>query len=687
MPSLPPAADPFLAQLLRGAQLKLEPLAALGRPQQNQSFLAWCLTLVEQGLLVDGKPFRLADRPAMHAIYDAVPSTADEAYRYVVVLQKSAQVGFTVMEMLAALYMGLKFGAATVGLFMPDQQSAQKKSRERFMPVVRSIPAVHGLMIDAQSGRLQEGNMFDRRIGGSRFVYAWTSGRTATESTPMDSLFLDEVQEMSLEAIEKVTERLSASSTRFMMLGSTANWPDADINHWYRRGPQYRFHTRCPTCQAMAPLDEYFPRCIERRGRETYYVCKEGHRIEDPQAGEWLAHHPELEEPYDPSVPRPMRSLRIRSFHFPQTLSPTISPGELLDAYNSATNWKNFYNRKLGTPYVDPNQTPVTLEHLNACVAAGQAAGVKWAPRDQGGYMGIDQMGNFNVVWIKKRRADGRLQAVHVEEIYGVDPFARCAELMRLYGVRTCVVEINPNYNEAVRFAQQFPGRVYLCDSFGELEGERIQWSDANRLSNSQRRTVEEDRDRYRVRIDQFKCMAWSMSRFVRGECLLPDPLGLVQDVIDKASKQTAPVLPRAFTHFTKTALVVEKDEETNRFKRQVRKIGVDPHHSYANMLADVALARDYGTSFFLFPGQVDEEEVETSKGMTPLSRSDQAALPMAVVEAIEAAHATRGTCATCQIYPGAMIGEPQLPKGYCRVRRFDTKPTDPVCELFESID
>jgi phage terminase large subunit GpA-like protein len=316
-------------------------------------------------------------------------------------VQKSAQVGFSVFEMLAAIYLGLKLGARTVGMFLPDQRLADMKSSGRFMDMVRSVPGVHRLMRDPTTGRLNEGNKGDRRIGGSRFVYSWTSGRMTTESEPMDIVSLDEVQEMTLESIEKLYERLSASNIRFMMMGSTANWPEADINYWYHRGSQYRFHTRCPTCGAMEPLDAYFPACIQADGQNAHYVCREGHRIDDPQAGEWKPDHPELEPVYDPAQPRSARPLRIRSIHFPQMLSSTISPREILDAHNAATNQKNFHNRKLGKPFVDPDQTPVTLAHLRRCVEAGRAAGVTWARRDSGTFMGIDQMGNFNVVWIK----------------------------------------------------------------------------------------------------------------------------------------------------------------------------------------------------------------------------------------------------------------------------------------------
>ena len=120
---------------------------------EKETFKEWCIRLGEGGLKVDGKRFKLDDRPAMAWIYDQVPSTREDAYRLVLVLMKCAQVGFTVMEMLATIYLGLKFGPAIVGMFLPDMNLAGIKSTERFMPIVRSVPDVHGLMtMDAADG-------------------------------------------------------------------------------------------------------------------------------------------------------------------------------------------------------------------------------------------------------------------------------------------------------------------------------------------------------------------------------------------------------------------------------------------------------------------------------------------------------------------------------------------------------
>lgn len=644
---------------------------------EGMTFRQWCEKLGEEGMKVDGRPFTLDKRPAMAWIYDQIPSTHDEAYLYTLVLMKCAQVGFTVMEMLATVYLGLKFGPATVGMFLPDMNLAGLKSSQRFMPIVRSMPEVHKLMTqeaaDGSGTKGGEGNVRVRRIEKAMYVFSWTSGRATTESIPMDILSFDEVQEMTLEQMEKTRERLSASSVRFTLMGSTANWPDSDIHHWYKLGTQFRFHSRCPKCGAMKPLDDYFPQCIKWDGdREIYwYVCEKGHWLDDPQEGEWIADNPDADKGIQYGVPNNQRRQRIRSIHFPQFLSPDMSAGEIINAYSTATNMKNFFNRKLGKPYLDPSQVPVTLEHMANCAKKGMEAGVVWKTRARNTFLGIDQMGNFNVVIIKERLPDGRQAVIHCEMIYSADPFERCDELMEAYGVAVCVVEINPNYNDAKRFANRHKGRVFICNSFGSIKDDMIQWGDGPKLDVSDRRTDEEERDRYTVRIDQYKCMQASMARFTPANplCLFPDPQGLAQEVIEKKVKEVKAIAPIVFHHFTKTALVAEKDEETNEYKRSVKKIGIDPHFSYANLLCDVAFARSHGTATFIIPesGPDMSEKVKTAESM------GMHGLPINVVDMLQ--QAAEGTCGACAFF------DPDT--GQCSERILRVEARDPGCEMY----
>ncbi|EBJ6658277.1 hypothetical protein D0Q53_20390 [Salmonella enterica] len=636
----------------------------------GETFRQWCERLASDGLKVDGHPFKLDDRPAMAWIYDQIPSTKAEAFRKTLVLMKCAQVGFTVMEMLAMIYLGLRFQPMTVGMFLPDMGLASLKSSERFMPVVRTVPEVHRLMtMDDPNGngrKSGEGNVRTRRIGEAMFVFSWTSGRATTESIPMDVLSFDEVQEMTLEQMEKTRERLSASSLRYTLMGSTANWPDSDIHYWYKLGSQYQFETQCPHCPAAHPLDEYFPDCIrfDNDQHKYRYVCKEcGGWIDDPQQGRWVAHNPDAELGDSP----------IRSIHFPQFLSPTITPGDIIFAYNTATDMKNFFNRKLGKPYLDPSLVPVNMDHLNRCVALGKKHGVTWKTRAKGCFMGIDQMGNFNVVVIKERLPSGHQAIIHVEEIYSTDPFARCDELMQAFGVVCCVVEINPNYNEAKRFAHRHLGKVFICDSFGAVKDGMIAWGDQGKLSRTDVRTDEEAQDRYTLRMDQYKCMQVSMNRFAdqNPSCLLPDPQGLIQEVIEKGLKVNAPVLPRMFNHLMKTALVAEKDEETNQFKRSVKKIGIDPHFSYANMLCDVAWSRAFGTSTFILPTEVAAPAIQT---LDPNNITVPVAFTSTLEEMMAVRHRT-DRCGGCQNYNEDV--------GMCNEIGLRVSPGDLGCDMF----
>lgn len=644
----------------------------------GMTFTEWCEQLGREGLKVDGHAFTLANRPAMKWLYDQIPSTREAAFRKTLVLMKCTQVGFTVMEMLATIYLGMRFQPCTIGMFLPDIGLAEGKSTERFMPIVRTVPKAYELMTQEATdgtGRKQgEGNVRRRRIGEALFLFAWTSGKSSTESFPVDFLTFDEVQEMSLAQMEKARERLSASEYRYNLMGSTANWPDADIHHWYKLGTQHRFHTECPECGARKPLDEYFPTCIkfDQTMRDPVtnlmgthrYVCENGHWIDDPQRGEWVPDNPDA---------------WITSAHYPQMLSPTISPSEIWEKFTTSTDKKNFYNRVLGKPWLNPDQIPVTLEHMANCVAAGKKAGVMWKKSSDCSFVGVDQMGQFNVVTIKERLPDGRQAVIHLEEIYSDDPFARLDEIMTQYSVACCVIEINPNFNEAQRFANRWPGRVFLCNGFGELPDDMVRWGDGPTVDVSDRRTDDEYRTRYTVKADQFKCMQASFSRFTSEvpTCLFPDPQELEQDVIDNGNKHRAAIAPRAFEHFTKTALVVEKVKDsagkeatTNQYKRVVRKIKIDPHFSYSNQLCDVAWSRAHGTSTFFIPDAGNTKSAEIQKA----EKMNMHGLPTAVAKMIE--DLPEGNiCGRCVSF--------NKESGECMDRGFIVQMKDQACMLF----
>jgi phage terminase large subunit GpA len=227
---------------------------------EDMSFLDWVEGLARDGLKMDGQLFDLSSRPALRAIYAAVPTTKADGYDQLFTVMKGAQTGATVLTFLLQLYLVLKYEPLKAAAYYPDRGLAAYVSSSRFMPVVRSVPVAHRALLAANGGA--EGNVLTRQIGASEVLFLWTSGSSATESFPLGCVVADEVQNMLDDDIERIRERMSASDVRFFFACSTAKWPGADIDLLFQRGDQRRFHTDC-ACDDGVILDDAFPECIQ----------------------------------------------------------------------------------------------------------------------------------------------------------------------------------------------------------------------------------------------------------------------------------------------------------------------------------------------------------------------------------------------------------------------------------------
>ena len=657
---------------------------------EDMTFIAWCRKLAEKGLKVDGKPFTLDNRPALVPIYEAIPTTREEAHGRVLVIQKATQLGLTVWEVLAVLYMAAKWEPVTIGMFLPDQATAAYKSEHRFMRMVRSAPELYDLLLskptEEATRRSSEGNILTRTLRESILLFLWTSGKVTTESRPMDVVTLDEVQEMQLDQIDKVMARLGDSDIAFVLLLSTANMPDADINFWYQQGDQRVWHTRCPHCHALSDLSDpggIFPgKSIryEPEAREYVYTCPQcAGVITDAQAGEYIALKPKADS-------------KITSYLLPRTISPKMTPRDMYERWKRAKTGhqkKSYYNRTLARPYIDADQLPVTMAHCEAAAQAGMAMGLVWETRGQGYYMGIDQMGGFLAIIIKKRLRDGRQAVAHVEAAFANptpdDPNAstwdRADELMSLYGIAMCVVEQLPNVDEARKFANRHPGKVFLA-GYADMKDDMIVWGDD--MSKSDSKTVKEDRSRYAVTLHQYKAMQASLFRIRDLGCLFPDPDALTQDVQDGGEIRHIPILREwVFVHFTKIALVIEEegDEASSRRKgrtgtiarktrAKVMKVGIDPHYSFANMLCDVAWSRSHGMGTIMIPQTSD---TETPPANTIQSAAVASTSPLPV--SLETPEKHTNTCGACSNF--------NKHQSLCQLRSFHVEPRDASCEWF----
>lgn len=85
------------------------------------------------------------------------------------VIQKATQLGLTIWEVMANIYMSIKWGPVSIGMFMPAQTTAIHKSEHRFMRIVRSSPQLYDILttgsdMDGKDKKVGEGNVLTRRV-------------------------------------------------------------------------------------------------------------------------------------------------------------------------------------------------------------------------------------------------------------------------------------------------------------------------------------------------------------------------------------------------------------------------------------------------------------------------------------------------------------------------------------------
>ena len=560
------------------------------------------LTWVEgEHFTADREPVDFGVWRFLRPIYAAVPQDLTD---FDWVIKKSAQCGASIFAMLWALHTALK-SRVQMAYFLPTARKAYEFSSNRFIRLARENKPIHALMGDPDTPHerrvVDEGSASARRILHSIVYFTSLEGKVSTESSPLDALVFDEVQEMMLATIEKAEERLSASTLKAKLMVSTANYVGADIDYFFERSDQREFFSRCRCVDGTVLSEHWDPRsgplCIDRGNGTTpsvpddyFYFCPRCRTIiADPQDGEY--------RPRNPGV-------RRVGWHFPQMLSPRQTPRSIFEKWVARVDVKNFYNRVLGLAFTDPNTQPIT----EALLAAAQNPDLHWGPPRRADveavYMGVDQMQHNHHVVIKALTPDGKQRLLHLEVVQDSNPWRRTWELMSEFHVRYCAIEALPNTDPAYLFAREFPGRVFVVDHYHEHGDSILLWGDRPQEKVTIRRSTDEFKTRYTAQVDQYKMMSAALGRWTRGEVETPDARTLTQRMRTDTGERSVQICRDVFwTHLQRVALVTELPEgreDERKPRRAVKKIGIDPHFAFAWMLSEVAFARAYSTTFMV---------------------------------------------------------------------------------------
>lgn len=561
-------------------------LLAQATPEQIQqltteNFALWARM---SGIEVDNRQFSFEERRYLLPIY------LDDSAQ--ITWMKAAQTGATIYQLLRLLWYA-RHHNVKCGLYFPTADGVTKISKDRLGPMIDSNRDLlqNTSEVSNTLGLKQIGNIHNKI---SSLYMLYMGGTASKDSVPLDVIAFDEVRLIKEEDIDQAIERVSASDHKVQIYMSTAGYPNRDIHARFLRGKQLYWHVKCRCPDGFVPSD-CFPDCIVDTGKEVYLRCpKCKARIVDPMNGNYVAHNPEAEWP---------------SYHISQLVSRKISPKEVWEMYQRTSNMKEFFNAKLGKPYIDVDNMPVTDETIEGSIdydlrwaysPAAKKNRKKWCA------MGVDQHSGNCYVLLAKQGSDGRKELVHAEVIdssnprYWVDgkpvsPFRRVHEIVREFDVRMAVVDAMPNANEAQELARTFPGKIYLA-WYAESGQDMVRWADRAKTREAIRKGSKQLRLKWQVVLDRYQTIDFLLSQWTSGVFRMPDPRALSQIAKNPTTgrhEMESIVTTRMAVHLK--SMIRQKtiiNDETGKFKMEYVYAGRDPHFTHACNYLNIALER-----------------------------------------------------------------------------------------------
>lgn len=398
------------------------------------------------------------------------------------VIKKGTQGTFTEGEVLGTLN-GMIYGLYPAGAYylFPSKDKVSEFSKSRFKPLIQDNPESIGRYVrDTDSATL-------KRIG-SGFLY-FRSGRlsqdvggrgdmktsAALKGDPADHSVLDEWDEMDPKVEEFVDGRLAKSPVHTKSYLANPTLPDYGIDKKFQHSSMEYWHCKCLHCGKYTCLDleEYWPENSEclvlkrQKDGSVIRACLHCEKELDPRFGEW--------------VPFRQSQTEIIGFTIGHPSYPWIDVKNLLNQWeNPETDKANFIRLKLGRAYIEA-ENRLDIQQIYECCGTD---GISYS--DQGPCsMGTDQGGGdqdlFHVVIGKK--AELKPKVIHLAIEKGWDELD---SLMKKFNVVRCVIDGLPNQEDARRFAQRFPGKVYLS-YFSEHQKGDYSWNEKEYTVTSNR--------------------------------------------------------------------------------------------------------------------------------------------------------------------------------------------------------
>ena len=441
------------------------------------------------------------------------------------VFEKAAQMGITTFAFIKAFWGCWTLFPKGVIYFFPTKSDVSDFVRGRIDPLTTQNKIIQDLMKSTDNVGLKQ-------IGKSFVYFRGMESKIGMKSVPADMAIYDEIDESAPNAKSMAQERLSHSEFKWELQLSNPSLPGYGIDVDFQSSDQRYWMLKCPHCGEYNCVEDEFPKCLLRLDAEkAILACKKCRKELDKSAGQWVAKYPDRKN--------------LRGYHLSQLFSQFINPHDILSIYESGLNLTNFYNLKLGFPYVAAENRLTKQEVLDLVEP------VDSIPVNEGDVvtMGVDQGKGIHVV-VKKQMPDGKLAIIYL----GIHQnFEDMDGLMTKYRVRRCVIDALPETRKAREFANRHKGKVYL-NFYNINQKVKPKWDEEKLI-------VEENRT---------ESLDFSHNLIKMKMTIIPRGLEHIDEYADQCSK---------------VAKKLEEDEETGSKRYIYVKLGPD-HFRHADNYA-----------------------------------------------------------------------------------------------------
>jgi len=377
------------------------------------------------GIILDGKPFTY-DRHE----YLLGPYCDEHPFQ---VEMKAAQLGLTTRAMLRSLYL-CRFGGFRGTLYLfPSKTDALDFSKSRISNLIDENPNTIGKWLkNTDSAGL-------KKVWNSFLYIRGMHSKVGLKSIPVDFICFDELDEAPQNAVDMAMERMGHSDFRLVLQLSNPTLPDYGIDKAFQETDQRYWLLKCEKCGEYTCLEDTFPDCLITVKGRVIRACRKCHSELNPSIGEWVAKSPRITEK--------------RGYHYSQLFSHFIRPADIIHQFRTTRNLADFYNLKIGNPYVEATNRLSIQDVLSLCGNKGISSEDR-----EPCFMGVDQGSDIHVV-IGKRHPQRSGEIVHLGVLR---EWEELDVLMRNFNVSRCVVDALPETRNARAFANRHRGRVFL---------------------------------------------------------------------------------------------------------------------------------------------------------------------------------------------------------------------------------